>query len=132
MSLYSLLIHTWDTKYVTVSNTWTRKDTVTSYFTMYTLCTETKLTVRRGQNIHSFGKLLRPRLDYWYHICTRLDLKGNEIEVAVNGRLLGRVAELGSLSSGHGHGNFRQAHIYNFRDKCVAFVRNHKFANLTQ
>ena len=30
--------NTWDTKYVTVSNTWARKDTVTSYFTKYTLC----------------------------------------------------------------------------------------------
>ena len=45
-----------------------------------TFSTETKLTVRRGQNIHSFGKLLRPRLDYWYHICMMLDLNGNEIE----------------------------------------------------
>ena len=37
MSLYPLS-NTWDTKYVTVSNTWARKDTVTSYFTKYTLC----------------------------------------------------------------------------------------------
>ena len=96
-----------------------------------TSSTETKLTVRRGQNIHSFGKLMSPRLDYWYHICMRSDLNGNEIEVAVNGRLLGRVAELGSLSSGHGHGNFRQAHIYNFRDKCVVIARNRNFATLT-
>ena len=28
--------------------------------------------------------------------------------------------------------NFRQARCYNFRVKCVAFARNHKFANLTQ
>ena len=32
----------------------------------------------------------------------------------------------------NGHENFRQARIYNFRDKCVAFARNRKFANLTQ
>ena len=32
----------------------------------------------------------------------------------------------------NGHVNFRQARIYNFRDKCVVFARNHKFANLTQ
>ena len=32
----------------------------------------------------------------------------------------------------NGHENFRQARIYNFRDKCVTFVRNRKFANLTQ
>ena len=32
----------------------------------------------------------------------------------------------------NGHENFRQARIYNFRDKCVVFVRNRKFANLSQ
>ena len=32
----------------------------------------------------------------------------------------------------NGHQNFRQARIYNFRDKCVVFARNCKFANLTQ
>ena len=32
----------------------------------------------------------------------------------------------------NGHENFRQARIYNFRDKCDALARNHKFANLTQ
>ena len=31
-----------------------------------------------------------------------------------------------------GHENFRQARNYNFRDKCVIFVRNRKFANLIQ
>ena len=45
-----------------------------------------------------------------------------------------RVAELGSLSSGakNGNENFRQAHIYNFRVKCVVFARNREFAKLTQ
>ena len=28
--------------------------------------------------------------------------------------------------------NFRKARIYNFRDKCVVFARNRKFAKLTQ
>ena len=32
----------------------------------------------------------------------------------------------------HGHETFRQARIYNFRDKCVVFARNLKFSNLTQ
>ena len=32
----------------------------------------------------------------------------------------------------NGHENFRQAHIYNFCDKCVVFARNHKLTNLTQ
>ena len=31
----------------------------------------------------------------------------------------------------NGHETFRQAHIYNFRDKCVVFARNLKFSNLT-
>ena len=46
MSLYPLpkyvtvsTTNTWDTKYATVSDTWARKDTVTSHFTKYTLCT---------------------------------------------------------------------------------------------
>ena len=32
----------------------------------------------------------------------------------------------------NGHETFRQACIYNFRDKCVIFARNLKFSNLTQ
>ena len=32
----------------------------------------------------------------------------------------------------NGHENFCQAHISNFRHKCIVFARNHKFANLTQ
>ena len=31
----------------------------------------------------------------------------------------------------NGHENFCQALTYNFRDKCVVFARNRKFANLT-
>ena len=41
-----------------------------------------------------------------------------------------RVAGLGRGKNGHE--TFRQACIYNFRDKCVVFVRNLKFSNLTQ
>ena len=32
----------------------------------------------------------------------------------------------------NGHETFRQARIYNFRDKCVVFARNLKFSNVTQ
>ena len=32
----------------------------------------------------------------------------------------------------NGHETFRQERIYNFRDKCVVFVRKRKFAKLTQ
>ena len=60
--------NTWDTKYATVSNTWAIKDTVTSYFTIYTLCTgalqvslsETYLGPRKGahQDIQSLKQYL--------------------------------------------------------------------------
>ena len=36
------------------------------------------------------------------------------------------------VGSKNGKENFCQARIYNFRDKCVVFARNRKFANLTQ
>ena len=32
----------------------------------------------------------------------------------------------------NGHENFRQARIYDFRNKCVVFARNRKFAKSTQ
>ena len=48
MSLYPLS-NTLDTKYVTVSNTWAIKDTVTSYLTKYTLCS-VELHKRIGQS----------------------------------------------------------------------------------
>ena len=34
------------------------------------------------------------------------------------------------VGSKNGNENFRQAHIYNFRIKCVVFARNRKFAKL--
>ena len=36
------------------------------------------------------------------------------------------------VGSKNGDENFRQARIHNFRDKCVVFVRNCKFANFTK
>ena len=53
---------------------------------------DTKLIVGRGKNIHKFGKLFNPRLDYWYHICLGVDLKENEIKLAMNGDLLGNAS----------------------------------------
>ena len=50
-----------------------------------------KLTVRQDKDIHRIGKLPNPRLDYWYHICMRMDLKESKIEVAVNGEWLGNA-----------------------------------------
>ena len=32
----------------------------------------------------------------------------------------------------NGNESFRQARIYNFRDKCIVFAHNRKFAKLTQ
>ena len=49
---------------------------------------ETKLMIRRGKDIHIL-EFLDPKLDFWYHICMRVDLKGSKIEVAVNGKWLG-------------------------------------------
>ena len=43
-----------------------------------------------------------------------------------------RVAGLSRLSAKNGHETFRQARIYNFRDKCVVFARNLKILNSTQ
>ena len=57
LSLYPLSI-TWDTIYVTVSNTWAIKDTVTSYFTNYTLCIVLfEGTDCRENLVCTFGKL---------------------------------------------------------------------------
>ena len=44
--------------------------------------------IRRGKDIHIL-EFLDPKLDFWYHICMRVDLKGSKIEVAVNGKWLG-------------------------------------------
>ena len=49
---------------------------------------DTKLMIRRGKDIHPL-KFLDPKLDFWYHICLRVNLKESKIEVAVNGKWLG-------------------------------------------
>ena len=53
----------------------------------------TKLALRWDGRFHRLGELRNPRLDYWYHICLRLDLTKGEIEVAVNGDSLGSVPD---------------------------------------
>ena len=53
----------------------------------------TKLALRWDGKFHRVGELKNPRLDYWYHICLRLDLMKGEMEVAVNGDLLGSVRD---------------------------------------
>ena len=38
-------------------------------------------------------RLKNPRLDYWYHICAKIDLENNEMEFALNGDHMGQVLE---------------------------------------
>ena len=37
------------------------------------------------------GEIENPKLDYWYHICLKVDLLKDEIKFAINGELLGKV-----------------------------------------
>ena len=53
----------------------------------------TKVTLNLGDNYRILNTLRSPRLDFWYHICVRVDLTKNEIEIAVNGDPMGRVVE---------------------------------------
>ena len=53
----------------------------------------TKLTLNWGDTYHILNAIRNPRLDFWYHICVRVDLKKNEIEVALNGEHMGQVVE---------------------------------------
>ena len=53
----------------------------------------TKLALLWDENFRILDTLTNPRLDYWYHTCAKIDLKTNEFEVAVNGEIMGRLAE---------------------------------------
>ena len=53
----------------------------------------TRLAIFWGEKYHRLGELQNPRLEYWYHICLRLDITKSEIEVGVNGELLGSVLD---------------------------------------
>ena len=61
-----------------------------------TFSNETKLTLTLGEDYHYhiLKTLSNPRLDYWYHICARIDLGKNEIDVAVNGEPIGQVFDI--------------------------------------
>ena len=94
----------------------------------------TKLTVRRGKHIHRIGELQNPTLNYWYHICLRLDVNKSEIDVAVNGKRLGNasinvtnVPSKLSMKIGVGHYNKKQfqgsvANIQIFNEGNVAAI----------
>ena len=58
---------------------------------MYTFLKATKLALRWDGKFYNIGELKNPKLDYWYHVCMRMDLSKNEIEGAVNGVMMGRV-----------------------------------------
>ena len=54
---------------------------------------ETKLGLLWDESFYRVGKLNDPRLDFWYHVCAKVDLDADEIEVAVNGELMGKACK---------------------------------------
>ena len=60
---------------------------------LQTFSNATKLTIVWDKNFYRMGELQDPRLDYWYHICVRLDLKLSRLEAAVNGELMGQAGD---------------------------------------
>ena len=53
----------------------------------------TRLNIHWNGNFHKIGKLKNPRIDFWYHICLKINIQEYEIKVALNGELIGRVHE---------------------------------------
>ena len=47
------------------------------------------LTIDWGGGIHYLGEIQNPQLDFWYHICLKIDSFANKIDSAVNGNHLG-------------------------------------------
>ena len=98
-----------------------------------TFSKETKLMIRRGKDIHTL-EFLDPKLDFWYHICLRVNLKESKIEVAVNGKWLGNasinvtnVPSKLSMNIGVGHYDIKQfqgsvANIQIFNEGNVAAI----------
>ena len=88
------------------SNEWMRME-----FRSYSMAI--KLALRWDGQYHRLGKLQNPRLDYWYHVCLRLDLPKSKIEVAVNGESLGSILDTNvtnvpsklKMTIGIGYGN---------------------------
>ena len=65
-----------------------------------TFSNETKLTLNLGEDhrYHILEALRNPRLDFWYHICVRINLGKNEIEVAINGEPMGQVFDINTTN----------------------------------
>ena len=56
-----------------------------------TFSNEIWLTVWWNEAFYNVGKVENPMLNMWYYICLRLDLKMNEIEANLDGRIVGRI-----------------------------------------
>ena len=54
---------------------------------------EVKVGLVWDDSFYRLRKLQNPRLDFWYHICAKVDLDAHEIEVAVNGKLMGKACK---------------------------------------
>ena len=52
-----------------------------------------KLALNWDGRYQILGELENPKLDYWYHVCMRCVLMKGELEVAVNGKLIGEARE---------------------------------------
>ena len=52
-----------------------------------------RLLVPWDGKFHIGGELENPMLDFWYHMCLRIDLTTNEIEIAVNGAVMGKIVD---------------------------------------
>ena len=51
------------------------------------------LTMGLDDSYHILKAIRTPTLNLWYHVCVRVDLRKNEVEVALNGEHMGRVVE---------------------------------------
>ena len=52
-----------------------------------------KLALSWDGKYNILGAIQNPRLDYWYHVCLKIDLPSTKVEVAVNGEYLGEVVD---------------------------------------
>ena len=57
----------------------------------FTYSSATKLTLSWDDKYHQLGVLQTLRLDFWYHLCLKIDLNEKKIETAVNGEPMGEV-----------------------------------------
>ena len=58
---------------------------------IHTYSNSVKLASDWDNKFHILGQIHNPKIDYWYHICQRIDLPKKIIEFAVNGEFLGEI-----------------------------------------